>query len=369
MEHRSDRGSSRDESHDRDDYPRSPSNHQPPSHKPSGQTPSGHQAPNHQAPNHQAPNHQPPNYHPADYSQNRPDSYDDRPYPAHRPEPRPNPWDQPDYGQHPRPNPAPDRGPHRAPDQSQKRANDRPDHWPESWFAGPAYPTTPDPRLSPRPDLNPDHPFPPPRDPGPIPRWESRPPEPGSDRYPPEDDRWHYGTAAELGRPNPRNAGSFQPLSRQSSDSTGDRADELQPNVPAGLLNLWGWLSRGLAGRGLAAWVIGSVILAGLVLLLDPSRVISRWSGGDNSQCQQVVQTQAVLSREQLVKLLAIPERSAKSKIRQVLREPYCYLSSLKIRSGALSQREAYPLSFDTNLWLVILYEGEEYAGYSFSPR
>jgi hypothetical protein len=268
--------------------------------------------------------------------------------PAHRPAPRP--------GQPPAANP-PYHSSNPPPEQRPSRPSDRPEHWPDSWFAGPPYPEPrqPDPR-----ELEGRIP---PRDPGPIPRWDAGEPprESYPDRYPPED---FYGPTGQPMRQDARQQPrqDVGPNSYGATRSEG-RSEPYSPRFPIPQLRFDRW------GRGLGIWIVGSLVLAGFVLLLDPSRVISRWSGGDNSQCQEVVQPQSILSREQLVKLLAIPERSAKSKIRQILREPYCYLASLKIRAGVLSQREAYPLEFDTDMWLVILYEGEEYAGYRFSPR
>ncbi|MEL6777605.1 MAG: hypothetical protein AAFO06_10140 [Cyanobacteria bacterium J06597_16] len=82
--------------------------------------------------------------------------------------------------------------------------------------------------------------------------------------------------------------------------------------------------------------------------------------------CSTDITETARLSREQLLKLLSIPERDNKSRVRQVVQEPYCQLSSLEIRAGVNAEREAYPLAFDPNTTLVILYENEEYAGYRF---
>jgi hypothetical protein len=85
--------------------------------------------------------------------------------------------------------------------------------------------------------------------------------------------------------------------------------------------------------------------------------------------CQEVLQPQAILTREQLSQLLTIPERSPKAKIRTIVKAPYCKLSTVEVRANVLAEREAYPLGFDAQTWLVILYEGEEYAGYAFSFR
>ncbi|MEB3356481.1 MAG: hypothetical protein VKK04_07120 [Synechococcales bacterium] len=83
--------------------------------------------------------------------------------------------------------------------------------------------------------------------------------------------------------------------------------------------------------------------------------------------CQGDVRPEVSLSKEQVAEVLTIPERGAKQQVRGILSEPYCMLPDLEIRSGVKAEREAYPLAFDPNTWLVVLYEGEEYAGYRFS--
>lgn len=82
--------------------------------------------------------------------------------------------------------------------------------------------------------------------------------------------------------------------------------------------------------------------------------------------CQQVVQSQSVLSRDELARLLNVPERDNKETIRAIVSEPYCILPQVEIRAGVPAEREAYPLAFDPQTWFVVLYEGDEYAGYSF---
>ena len=81
--------------------------------------------------------------------------------------------------------------------------------------------------------------------------------------------------------------------------------------------------------------------------------------------CQKVVQSSAVLSREQLGKILTVPERSNQQAVRHIVAEPYCQLPSLEIRDGVTANRAAYPLAFLPSTWLVMLYEGDEYAGFS----
>jgi hypothetical protein len=112
----------------------------------------------------------------------------------------------------------------------------------------------------------------------------------------------------------------------------------------------------------------GGSVLAALGLLMDPHGAMPT-SAASRNACQELVQSQAVLSREQLSRLLTVPERSSRLQVRQVIPEPYCKFSDVQIRAGATAQREAYPLTFDSQTWLVVLYEGNEYAGYDFSFR
>lgn len=114
----------------------------------------------------------------------------------------------------------------------------------------------------------------------------------------------------------------------------------------------------------------GSALLA-IVLLLD-LRAFPRvtWSNQKAGEaCQTTVQPQAKLSREQLLKLLTIVEGDKKQRVREIVKEPHCKLEDLQIRVGATAQREAYPLEFDPQTWLVLLYEGDQYVGYRFSFR
>jgi hypothetical protein len=112
----------------------------------------------------------------------------------------------------------------------------------------------------------------------------------------------------------------------------------------------------------------GGSVVAAFGLLADPRALLPTPSPVKDI-CQEIVQSKAILSRGQLSKLLAVPERSNKAQVRQVVKEPYCQLPTTEVRAGVSSRREAYPLAFDTQTWIVVLYEGDEYAGYSFSFR
>lgn len=115
---------------------------------------------------------------------------------------------------------------------------------------------------------------------------------------------------------------------------------------------------------------IGSTVLLAGALMMDvnilPSFGIRKGAGGD---CKRTVQSNARLTEPQLAKLLTIPEGSTKQRVREALQEPFCEMDSLQVRAGATAQREAYPLEFDNQTWLVVLYEGDQYAGYRFDAR
>jgi hypothetical protein len=119
---------------------------------------------------------------------------------------------------------------------------------------------------------------------------------------------------------------------------------------------------------GVKYMLAGGSIIAALGLLADPLRLIPKMPSTKDI-CQEVIQEKAVLSRQQLAKILSVPERANKQAIRQVMQSPYCRLSMIRPRAGITAEREAYPLAFDPKTWLVVLYEGDEYAGYSFSFR
>jgi len=116
--------------------------------------------------------------------------------------------------------------------------------------------------------------------------------------------------------------------------------------------------------------IAGGMLFAVLGFLIDFQGLRQRFIGTSTAvqadQCEAIVETDARLSREQLARLLTIPERDNKERIRDVVSEPYCRLQPLQVRAGVKAEREAYPLAFDPDTQLVILYENDEYAGYRF---
>lgn len=118
-------------------------------------------------------------------------------------------------------------------------------------------------------------------------------------------------------------------------------------------------------------WISPGILAWASTLVLFAIIFVNQWvhaeTAGSSNLCQEVKQSSATLSREQLTQLLAIAERAERKTIREVVKEPYCLMSPIEVRAGVEAEREAYPLAFDPKTWLVMLYEGEEYAGYAFS--
>lgn len=112
----------------------------------------------------------------------------------------------------------------------------------------------------------------------------------------------------------------------------------------------------------------GGVVLLS-VGLLDLHRPPSFLSKESSSELCQAGASQVKLSRQQLARLLTVPEGDKKQKVQEILKIPACKLADLQVRVGATAQREAYRLESEPQTWLVILYEGDQYAGYRFNLR
>jgi hypothetical protein len=113
--------------------------------------------------------------------------------------------------------------------------------------------------------------------------------------------------------------------------------------------------------------LMGVLLIPITLLLIDKRQISSPISSRPRSlSCQGEVKEGIFVSREQLAEFLTIPERDTRVRVQDVLKQPYCQLSSIEVRAGVPSERVIYPLAFDPQIWLVILYEGEEYAGYKF---
>lgn len=114
--------------------------------------------------------------------------------------------------------------------------------------------------------------------------------------------------------------------------------------------------------------LVGGLMVVFVGLLLDFRGEGPRaMSASAQETCQGQVNAQVSLSREQLAQLLAVPERDSKERVAAIVGAPFCLLQSLQVRAGVSAERQVYPLAFDPDTRLVILFEGNEYAGYRFS--
>jgi hypothetical protein len=113
----------------------------------------------------------------------------------------------------------------------------------------------------------------------------------------------------------------------------------------------------------------GGSMLALAALVVGPKPLMEENSTAVTAKavCQETIQAESVLSRAELSELLAIAERAPKADVQGIIAEPYCTLPSVEVREGVTAERVAYPLEFNPETWFIVLYEGEEYAGFDFS--
>ncbi|WP_155523583.1 hypothetical protein [Nodosilinea nodulosa] len=116
--------------------------------------------------------------------------------------------------------------------------------------------------------------------------------------------------------------------------------------------------------------VAGGSMLALAALLITPT--LNRDQAqkvADPFTCIRQEQPQALVSRDQLKQLLDTNLQAPKAAIQEFLKAPYCVLSPGTTEAGLPAEREAYPLEFDPQTWLVVLYDGDRYVGYDFRFR
>ena len=125
------------------------------------------------------------------------------------------------------------------------------------------------------------------------------------------------------------------------------------------------------------AWVgIGAIAI--VLLAVVPMRVDSE--SIDLFSCDKKIKPTGEISRGQMSALLALPTGANKEAVRRVVEEPYCTLPGMSESDAANAsanaeeheaiagaEREAYPLAFDPEAWVVVAYaDTGEYLGYDF---
>lgn len=117
---------------------------------------------------------------------------------------------------------------------------------------------------------------------------------------------------------------------------------------------------------GMRLFLMGGALAVIAGLTMDMREVISMEQRRQPENCVGDVHPTAAISREQLATFLTVSERGTKTVVQNILQMPYCMLSPLEVRAGVPAERSVYQLAFDPQTWLIVLYEGEEYAGYQF---
>ncbi len=122
----------------------------------------------------------------------------------------------------------------------------------------------------------------------------------------------------------------------------------------------WSWQHSLLIGA-----ILGTI--AALVVEMYQERGQLAVHPGDRQQCLRNGQSVGVISRDQLGELGNVAPPIPKHQLHW-LPEPYCQFP-VTGREGRRVVRDAYPLEFDPQTWLVIRYEEDTYVGYDFNFR
>ncbi|MFE4105359.1 hypothetical protein [Almyronema epifaneia] len=119
--------------------------------------------------------------------------------------------------------------------------------------------------------------------------------------------------------------------------------------------------------RPAKAFIAGGSILALAALVVSPKSAQNQQTQAE--VCTQVIQESARLSRDELTQLISIPQTSSRAAVEDLLQEPYCLLPTKAAEVSGPLERQAYPLEFDIDTWLVVEYTDNQYVGYDFSFR
>jgi len=78
--------------------------------------------------------------------------------------------------------------------------------------------------------------------------------------------------------------------------------------------------------------------------------------------CAEVGSSAARISRADLAWLLEVPVGSDWAAVMKRLGTPYCFL-----HNGNDLSKVAYPSAWEPSTWIVVIYQGNQYAGYDLS--
>jgi hypothetical protein len=129
--------------------------------------------------------------------------------------------------------------------------------------------------------------------------------------------------------------------------------------------------SRPSGGRHRQMLMAGGGMLALATLVVTPSfnRTDSTSNTGAADVCIKQVDKQSLVSRDELKAVIDLDPSAAKDQVRNIVDQPHCVLEPRAAENGIQVEREAYPLEFDPQTWLVLQYQDSKLAGFDFSFR
>jgi hypothetical protein len=107
-------------------------------------------------------------------------------------------------------------------------------------------------------------------------------------------------------------------------------------------------------------WLFATIALLTLALIWDLKR-LNRDRSVPDFQCTAPASTHQPLNPSQLKQLTQTREGTPKKTVQSQLPAPYCQLSNLSFRAGAVAQREVFQ-TVDSK-WLIVMYEGDRFMG------
>lgn len=122
-------------------------------------------------------------------------------------------------------------------------------------------------------------------------------------------------------------------------------------------------------------WLAGVAGVLALGIFFQAMGLPSLGSKDAGLDCQGSVRSQQTLSKDNVAKLMTLKNGDSKEAVRKALKEPYCTLPALSIRTGTPTEREAYRVATDalerstSQTFIVVSYEGNQYLGYRFWIR
>jgi hypothetical protein len=108
-------------------------------------------------------------------------------------------------------------------------------------------------------------------------------------------------------------------------------------------------------------WLFAAIAFLTLALIWD-LKLLNRDRPVPDFQCTAKSNTSQPLNPAQLKQLTQIREGTPKTTVQSQLPAPYCQLSNLSFRAGAIAQREVFQTA--DSKWMIVMYEGDRFLGF-----